>query len=201
MAMGTDNTAPLTRASRKLKELASDTISIPTAQELYDRAVDRLHDARRKLLDIEARQRAIESGKSRSSGDTAGILAEKKAATARIERLEAESTLLYLPVQPVQQLSPEAAWRRDFWRGPAPAPADEKRNAALVQASKELDALVVKAREARFNGSKAAESALMPELNRARLRVAVLEGRHPRETYMPAASIEDWQAMRKELGL
>ena len=123
MAMSTDNTAALTRASRKLKELASDAISIPSAQELYDRKSAELRHARQKLDGIVKRQIAIEKGKSRSSGDTAAVVAEKVAAEALITRLENEAGLLKQPLidaRPKPPLTPQ----QQMWADAALAVAE-----------------------------------------------------------------------------
>ena len=73
MAMGTESAAALTRASRKLKDLATDAITLPTAQQFYDRKVSELHDAQRKLdgivkrqIDLEKQQPSQQGGRTRN---------------------------------------------------------------------------------------------------------------------------------------
>src|SRR4029078_12732865 len=80
MAMSTS--AALTTAQRKLKNLAVDAISIPTTQELYDRKIAELADAKRRLAEIVARLIKVEAAQQRRTGDTDFLYAERAKAEA-----------------------------------------------------------------------------------------------------------------------
>jgi hypothetical protein len=176
--------------------LASDTIS-----NLAERKGAEIVEARRKLDAIVARQIKIESSHSRSSVDTDAILLEKQQQLNVITRLESESALLEGQVQSSRppRLSPEQQWRREMFSRPAP----EHRGGTPEQirnARRELDGLLREYRALAFDGSRPiADAKLGATINRARLKLAVLEGPYP-EGYAPWINKENW-AMRKELGL
>src|ERR1044072_7365343 len=98
-------------APRKLKQLGEDVIALSTPQELYDRAVERLQDARAKLEAITKKQLATEKwisdeyGRRREGKVDPNILAEKAAATAEVHRLEGEAAVLYAPIAPKPLMS------------------------------------------------------------------------------------------------
>src|SRR5262245_10109497 len=82
-------------ALKKLKELATDAISLPSPQEVYDRICDKLHDARRRVDACAKRQ--IEAEKIRNGTidrrALAAAIAGKNAALAAVARLERESAV------------------------------------------------------------------------------------------------------------
>ena len=82
MSMSTTSASALTRASKRLKELGQDAISIPTTQELADRKSSELDAARAKLDAIVRQQLAIKSKKDQRP--PASLLAEKTAALVEI---------------------------------------------------------------------------------------------------------------------
>jgi hypothetical protein len=203
MAMGTDNTA-LTRASRKLKELASDTISIPTTAELCDRKSAELADARQALDAIIQRQRELEKDKNRPGSATDSVRAEKEKQLASVARLENESATLEAARQaekPAPALTPRQQVRADFFNGLAFDPYAKARRGSpekIAAAQQAVDELVREYRLTQPSGN--ARETMTAKLNAARLRLTALEG-PPYPPYMPWASRETLAAARKAEGL
>jgi hypothetical protein len=80
-------------SARKLKDLAVDAVSVPSAEEIYRRKVEELRAARKWLDGIVTRQIAIEA--KRDGKAPQSLLDDKAATLAEIERLERECDLAY----------------------------------------------------------------------------------------------------------
>lgn len=196
MAMSTSSAAALTTAQRKLKNLASDAIKIPSAAEIYKRKVAEIADAKAKLAAIVAKQIQIEEGKSRSTGDTATLLAEKRELKAKLGRLSDEAATLKWQFAPKPKLSPQQQFLSDALQFDD-VYADRPRGTSeqIDQAKEEVaDALrAYKLGDAGADVSK--------KLNAARLRLFALEGLPYSPKALQLFSRETLAAARKAEGL
>lgn len=203
MAMGTESAAALTRASRKLKDLATDAITLPTAQQLYDRKVSELHDAQRKLDGIVKRQIDLEKQQpSQQGGRLETLLREKRDAEALVERLANESGMLKAEIvakRPKPPLTPQQQIRRDALKWSDPYAGSPRGTAEqIAKARQDVDALVLEHRLTQPTGQ--AREGVMEKINAARTKLTVLEGL-PYPEYCPWASNETLAKARKAEGL
>lgn len=179
MAMPTSSAAALTKtAHRKLKELASDAISVPTTEKLAERKSDELAEARRKLNDIVVRQIKLEQKNGGTSAQIKAVIAEKHAAEALVEKLQNESGILKQQLIAARP-KPPLTLQQQFWADafaasvppPSPYSPEEMREAQAA-----VDRIVHEKKVARFNGDHRAEEALAPAYKEAKLKLDVLSG-------------------------
>lgn len=204
MSMSTSSAA-LTTAQRKLKNLASDAISIPDAAELYQRKLAELADAKRRLAEIVSRQIKLESSTSTNWPAYQSIVAEKTAAEALVARLENEGGVLkaaLIAQRPKPPLSPRQQMMADAYNAAASFDPYHrcKRGTPekIAEAQKAVDELVLEYRLNQPSGN--AREAWTAKSNAARTRLAALQG-PPWPAYMPWASRETLKAVRKAEGL
>jgi hypothetical protein len=204
MAM-TQSAAALTTAKRKLKALASDAISIPSTQELYERKCADLEAAKAKLAGIVARQINAEKTVNGKVGNVAPIVAEKKAAEAAVARLAHEGGILkqqLIDARPKPPLSPRQQMLADAFDAAADFDPYSKcargtpEQIAVAQA--DVDALVHEYRVSQPSGR--AREAWTVRKNAAETRLAALQG-PPYPPHRPWASDETLRAARAKEGL
>jgi hypothetical protein len=99
MAMSTETASALTRGAKRLKDLATEAISLPSAAELYGRKIGELETAKRRLAEIIRRQIALEQQQpSKRSATLDAIVVEKRAAEELCDRLSHEAGILKAPL-------------------------------------------------------------------------------------------------------
>ena len=175
MAMSTQSASALTRGTKRLKDLATDAITIPSAAEIYKRKVAEIEDAKAKLSAIVAKQIRIEKGASRRTGDTEAVLAEKRDLKAQIARLSDEAATIKAQFAPKPKLSPQQQFLADalkfddvFANRPRGTPAH------IAEAQTAVDALVHEYKLTQPTGN--ANAAWTAKYHAAHLRLAVLQG-------------------------
>jgi hypothetical protein len=189
--------------ARKLKDLAVDSVVLPSPDELYRRKCADVAEAKAKLADLIARQLKIESATSRRSGDTDAVVVEKRAIETKIERLSTEAEMIKQQIErPATPLSDrQEAWAQ-AWSAAASHDAYrhvERGSAAqIAEAQAELDALVVEYRLTTPTG--AALDKWAAKKNAAETRLAALQG-PPYPVHRPWASAETLKAARAKEGL
>jgi hypothetical protein len=203
MAMNTTSASALTRGARRLKDLATDAIVLPSLEELAARKADELRDARDRLNAIVKRQIAIESGQRRRTGDNTSILAEKAAMIERIEKLQTESGILKEQLRALNppKLSPMEQWRREMFA--VTLPEQKGRTPEQIRAARaEVDRLVERELQGRIHGRNVfnPDPKEAAELKKARARLMALEGEWC-DAQRGVVSLEDYKQAKKELGL
>lgn len=188
-------------AKRLLKDI-SDAVVLPSPEELYRRACEKLADAKAELADVVARQLKYDAGSSRIAGQVDAFIDAKKALKAKVEKLEgaalaAKSPLLAArpkrPLLPHEQVLLSGATFHDVY---AKCPRGSKE--AIAAAEKERDDLV---REWRLLGDNASREKVMVKLEAARLKAMVLAGPPYSERRARTFSKETIANERKKLGL
>jgi hypothetical protein len=187
--------------AKRLKDLASDAVSIPTPDELYRRKCADLTEAKTKLADLVARQIKIEANQQRRTGDTDSIVTEKRLVEAKIARLENEGGLLKQQIIAARPAKPMTAWGQAWHDAASHDPyAHIERGSAeqIAAAQAELDALI---REYRLNTpTGAARDAWSVRKAAARTRLEALKG-PPYPAHRPWATNEALKAARAKEGL
>jgi hypothetical protein len=178
MALTSPSTSSLTRGAKRLKQLGSDAISIPSTQELYDRKCADLAQAKQKLASIVARQIQAEKTVNGKTGYVAPILAEKAAAKATVARLENECGLLKGEIVAARPAKPLSAWAQAWSDAASHDPyAHIERGSAeqIASAQADVDALV---RDNKINPPTmgSANEVWSAKYRAAHLRLAVLQG-------------------------
>jgi hypothetical protein len=164
---------------KKLKDLASDAVVVPTTAELYRRKASDLDAARKKHADIVARQLKIESVQQRRRGDTDAILAERAKSFALIDRLERETEILAHQrhaEKPVTLTPEQQHWVDAFAVQPQAGRWQAATGEEIDAARAEVDALAKQCREAKHSGSHGAEAKLIPALTEAKVKLVALQG-------------------------
>jgi hypothetical protein len=177
-----------------------DAVVIPSTQDLIERKGAELRAARDKLDAITKRQIDLESKQPSARHGLDALMADKARTQATIERLQDESGILkakWRAENPLPVLSPEEVKRQaTTWVFEHTGGSGEQ----ILSARHELDALIKTYLGHKGHGNKQAMDAMMPEIDRARLKLVALEGRYP-ETHAPWCDEEKYLAMRKELGV
>jgi hypothetical protein len=190
--------------ARKLKDLAVDSVVLPSPAELYRRKCADVAEAKAKLADLIARQLKIESATSRRSGDTDAVVVEKRAIETKIERLSTEAALLKEQITAARPPAPlsdrQEAWAQ-AWSAAAshdPYSHIERGTASQIAAAQaELDALIDEYRRAQPTGN--ARDAWAVRKAAARTKLEALKG-PPYPAHRPWASDETLKAARKAQG-
>jgi hypothetical protein len=201
MTMSTSSAGALTRSAKKLKDLAVDTVKIPSPSELLARKTDEIATLKQKLAALVAKQIAVEKNPQHQSRDIAAIVVEKRLVAATISRLENEAGILKGQVVASRPQAPLAP-RAQLWVDALPVPPPSPYTKAEMRAARaELDAVVAQKRAAAWNPREV--EALAPAYKEAKLKVDVLSGGHRGE--WPAriaayATREDMAAALKKWG-
>jgi hypothetical protein len=189
--------------ARKLRDLATDAVVLPTKLELYERHCAKLTDAKSKLAAIVARQIQVEKTVNGTKGNTDAIVAEKRAAEATVARLEHEGGLLkqtLIDARP-KRLTPQ----QQHWADVSEAVAGfdpysrcgRGSPEQIASAQADLDKLVVEYRLNPPTGN--AGESWRARKNAAETRLAALQG-PPYAPHRPWASDDVLKAARKAEG-
>ena len=159
-------------ASRKLKSLASDAVTIPSAEELAARMGEKIIAERRKLDKIIERQIALEAGGTKATGYNDAINREKADQLKVIERLEHESAALEREAdlqRAKMPLSEQQKWAHDRYVESLAVAAPDN-GEAIAKARAALSALEAQYRGLIYDGHTraVADAKLMPKLQEAR---------------------------------
>jgi hypothetical protein len=166
-------------ALKKLKDLATDAVVVPTTAELYRRKATELDTARQKHAGIVARQIKMESLQQRRPSDTAAILAERAKSLALIDRLERDTEILAQQrhaEKPIALTPQQQVWADAFAVQPQAGRWQSATKQEIAAAQAEADALAKQCREARQSGTLGAEAKLIPSLTAAKVRLVALQG-------------------------
>jgi hypothetical protein len=187
--------------ARKLKDLAVDSVVLPSPDELYRRKCADVAEAKQKLASIVASIIKTEANTQRRHGDTDALYAERTRAKALVERLQNEAGLLKEQIISERPAPAKSTWGQAWSDAAAHDPyrhVERGSAAQIAEAQAELDALVEEYRRAQPTGN--ARDAWAVRKAAARTRLAALQG-PPYPQHRPWASDETLKAARAKLGL
>jgi chromosome segregation ATPase len=185
--------------AKRLKDLASDAVSIPTPDELYRRKCADITEAKQKLSALVSRQLKIESTQQRRTGDTDAVVREKRDLKEKLERLQTEAEMIKQQIE--RPAKPMTAWGQAWVEAASHDPYSRVERGTpeqIAEAQAALDALV---REYKLTApSGAARDAWAVRKAAARTRLEALKG-PPYPAHRPWATNEALAAARKSEGL
>ena len=186
-------------ALKKLRDLATDAVVLPTREDLYRRKCAHIDAAKAELARTVARVIEAEKMQPSQRRGYAELMASKSAQEEKVERLCREAGMVkqqLVDARPKPPLTPS----QQIWADLIPAPTQCPYSAAdMAEANADLERITADMRMARFNGATAQEVSLMPAYREARIKVAVMAGGHAGQ-WPPSMPHEDRVAGLKKWG-
>jgi hypothetical protein len=174
MTMSTSSAGALTRSAKKLKDLATDAVVLPTPETLYQRKIDEIATTKAELARVVSQIIAAEKEPNSRRPGYADLLAKRQALKEKIDQASREAGLAKEAIAAARPKAPLPA-AKQMWADSLPAPTPSPFSKEEMRAAKaELDAVVAKKRAAAWNPREV--EALAPAYKEARLKLDFLSG-------------------------